>query len=306
MDARPRVVKVKFFIRLFFLVLSLFFGVGLLVALWLWVIVPNSDKIKSCLTTTMFEVELCPTGKNYVKLNNITKHLRKAVVTTEDGHFYVHNGFDWDALQYSFEQNLEKGRYARGGSTISQQLTKNMFLTRDKTIWRKVKEAIITYQIEKTLNKNEILERYLNVVQFGKNLFGVKKAAQFYFKKSPGQLSLVESAFLAFLLPSPEKYSKSYFRKELTGFARKRMNFIIKGMYKIGHVNEVEYNEAMAQLAYFPNTPPPVEFEELKLVDGDNSTSNGQESSSEKSDTEASQEAPLTIEDLENLKVEEN
>lgn len=287
--------------------MSLFFALGLVTALWLWIIIPSAEKIKGCLTTTMFEVELCPTGKNYAKLNNISKFLRKAVVTTEDGHFYEHDGFDWEALQYSFEQNLEKGRYARGGSTISQQLSKNMFLTRDKTIWRKIKEAVITFKIEKTLGKNDILERYLNVVQFGKNLFGVKKAAQFYFHKSPGQLNLVESAFLAFLLPSPEKYSKSYFRKELTGFARKRMNFIIKGMYKIGHVSESEYNEAMTQLSYFPNTPPPPDPEELKLAD-ENATSSEADTEAENGEkaVEAKDDAPLTLEDLENLKIEEN
>lgn len=296
MDARAGPFKVKVTFRLFFRFITAFFAVGLVAALWLWITLPNAATIKGCLTTTMFEVQLCPTGPQYSKLNNISKFLRRAVITTEDGHFYQHNGFDWEALQNSFEENLEKGRYVRGGSTISQQLAKNMFLTRDKTIWRKVKEALTTYQIEKTLNKNEILERYLNVVQFGKNIFGVKKAAHFYFHKSPTELNLVESAFLAFLLPSPEKYSRSYYKKELTGFARKRMNFIIKGLYKIGQVNESEYNEAMAQLSYFPNTPPPVVPEELNIV-GDDDTGAGKEKSSE---------APLTIEDLENLKVEEN
>jgi monofunctional biosynthetic peptidoglycan transglycosylase len=306
---------VKRILRLFLIFMTAFFTFGLTVALGLWIIIPNESTIKGCLTTTMFEVQLCPTGKQYSKLNNVSKFLRRAVITTEDGHFYQHNGFDWEALQYSFEQNLEKGRYARGGSTISQQLAKNMFLTRDKTIWRKVKEALITYQIEKTLSKNEILERYLNVVQFGKNLFGVKNAAHFYFRKSPGELSLVESAFLAFLLPSPEKYSRSYFRKELTGFARKRMNFVIKGLYKIGQVSESEYNEAMAQLSYFPNTTPPPEPEELKLT-GEGSAAGEGGSSSEAVEfgtenksaekTNDADEAPLTLEDLENLKIEEN
>jgi monofunctional biosynthetic peptidoglycan transglycosylase len=146
-------------------------------------------------------------------------------------------------------------------------------------------------------------------VQFGKDLFGVKKAAQFYFHKSPRDLNLVESSFLAILLPSPEKYSRSYFRKELTGFARKRMNFVIKNLYKASQISETEYNDAMAQLSYFPNTPPPPEPEELKLVDDDavqiENGEIGADTHRAKKSGEAS-DRPITIEDLENMKIEEN
>ena len=180
-----------------------------------------------------------------------------------------HNGFDWESIQNSFEKNLAEGRYVRGGSTITQQLAKNMFLSRNKSLWRKFREALITQEIEKTLKKNEILERYFNVVQFGKNIFGVKRAAQFYFKKHPSQLSLNESVFLVFLLPSPEKYSHSFFRKELTSFARRRMKTLLNSLFKTGKVSEGDYHEAIDQLAYFPGRPPepePVDEQEVEGV----------------------------------------
>jgi monofunctional biosynthetic peptidoglycan transglycosylase len=231
----------------------------------------------------MFEVKLCPGSSSYVKLSGVSGHLKRAVIAAEDAHFYQHNGFDWEAIQYSFEKNLAEGKYVRGGSTITQQLAKNMFLSKNKTLWRKFREALITKEIEKTLKKNEILERYFNVVQFGKNIFGVKRAAQFYFKKHPSELSLNESVFLVFLLPSPEKYSHSYFRKELTNFARRRMKTLLNSLFKTGKVSEGDYREAIDQLAYFPGTPPELE----PVVE------------------EPTDEVP-TIDQLENSPVEEN
>jgi len=241
----------------FFLLLISF--VGLIIGVSLWASLPSPEEIKGCITTTMFEVKLCPGSSSYVKLGGISNHLKKAVVAAEDSLFYQHKGFDWEAIQSSFEKNLTEGRYVRGGSTITQQLAKNMFLSKNKSMWRKFREALITKDIESTLKKGEILERYLNVVQFGKNLFGVKNASRFYFKKSPSELNLNESIFLVFLLPSPEKYSHSYFRKELTNFARKRMKTLLNIMFRTGKVSEGEYQEAVAQLAYFPGpTPEPL------------------------------------------------
>lgn len=219
--------------------------------------IPSEKEIKGCITTTMFEVDLCPKSKNYARLNQISPYVKKAVITTEDSLFYQHKGFDWESIEYSLRQNIEKGKYVRGGSTITQQLAKNMFLYRTKSLTRKFLEALITRKIEKTLKKNEILEKYLNVAQFGKNIFGVKAASQFYFKKHPSELTLTESAFFAFLLPSPEKYSRSFFRKELTSFARKRMRQILFMMYSSKKVSEAEYQTALVQLDYFPGQVPP-------------------------------------------------
>lgn len=228
--------------------------------------IPSDKEIRSCLTTKLYQVKLCPGSSSYVKYSQISQYLVKAVVLTEDSSFWQHNGFDFGELQKSLETNLKKGRYARGGSTITQQLAKNLFLTKEKTMTRKGLEAVITLRLERVLTKKEILERYLNVVQFGKDLYGVKAAAQFYFQKSPSQLDVVESAFLAFLLPSPENYSKSFFRKQLTPFARARLNQIVERLYEYERINSDEYETARAKIAHLWG-PPPATIEEDPAVE---------------------------------------
>jgi monofunctional biosynthetic peptidoglycan transglycosylase len=223
----------------------------LLVGLYFYSYIPSRKEIRGCMTTKMFQVNLCPGSPSYVPLVKISQNLQKAVVLTEDSAFWDHSGFDLKELQRSFEKNMAKGSFVRGGSTITQQLAKNLFLTPEKTLQRKALEALITLQIEKNLSKKEILERYLNVVQFGRNMYGVKEAAKYYFKKDPSQLSVVESAFLAFLLPSPEKYSVSFFKKKLTPFARKRLNDIINNLYRYSRIDEEQYQVAKQQVDYF-------------------------------------------------------
>ncbi|MGZ3742443.1 MAG: monofunctional biosynthetic peptidoglycan transglycosylase [Pseudobdellovibrionaceae bacterium] len=220
--------------------------------------IPSEKEIKGCLITTMYQVHLCPGSKDYVPLKSISLYMQKTVVLTEDSAFFQHDGFDWKAIEENAKKNLEKGHYAKGGSTISQQLAKNMFLYKDKTLLRKGLEALITRKIEKTLTKKEILERYLNVVEFGKNIYGVKQAANFYFKKTPAQLDVVESAFLAMILPNPIKYSQSYFRKGLTPFAQKRLKRIVSDMYQYNRITESEFNVAIGEIPSFfsPNQMP--------------------------------------------------
>lgn len=226
-------------------------------ALWTWL--PSQSEIKGCLVTRMYQVELCPGSKDYVPLKQIAPILAKTIILTEDSNFYNHKGFDWDAIEKNAKEGWETGVFRRGGSTITQQLAKNMFLTKDRTFIRKGLEAIITDRIEHTLNKKEILERYLNVVEFGKDIYGVKAAAKYYFKKSPAELTTVESAFLAMVLPNPVKYSMSYYRKELTPFARKRLSRIVEDLYRYHRISEEEYNVAIAQVAYFFQPEPPPE-----------------------------------------------
>ncbi|MFN7455012.1 MAG: monofunctional biosynthetic peptidoglycan transglycosylase [Pseudobdellovibrionaceae bacterium] len=239
------------------------------VVIWALSQFPTSKEIRGCLTTKMFNVDLCPGGPGYVKLSQISDNLEKAVLISEDSAFYQHNGFDLQELENSIKKNLAEKRFARGGSTISQQLAKNMFLNREKTLTRKVKEAIITLQLERELSKKEILERYLNVVQLGKDIFGVKKAASFYFKKHPSELTVLESAFLAFLLPSPEVYSKSFYKKSLTPFARKRLAQIIDRLYSYNRISDEQYLSAKVELEYFltGTQPPPLEAQEIESLD---------------------------------------
>lgn len=251
--------------KVFAVVFILIFSFALMVYLQF----PSDKEIKGCLTTKMYKVHLCPSSDSYVRLGGISSYLKKAVVLTEDGSFYNHQGFDYQELEKSLKKNIEKGKFARGGSTITQQLAKNLFLTKEKTITRKLTEAFITMRLEKILSKNDILEKYLNVVQFGKDIFGVKQASQFYFKKSAADLSVVESAFLAFLLPGPEVYSKSFFRKQLTPFAKSRLRQIVDQMYQYNRINDTEYLSAIAQLEFFLGKKPVViqEVEEINEED---------------------------------------
>ncbi|GIL17511.1 MAG: monofunctional biosynthetic peptidoglycan transglycosylase [Oligoflexia bacterium] len=243
------------------ILIALFF-LSTFVALWVWSLFPSDKEIRGCLTTKMYHVHLCPGSDQYVRLNQISPYLEKAVVLTEDASFWNHNGFDIEELEKSLKKNIQEKRFARGGSTITQQLAKNMFLTKEKTLSRKLMEALITIRIEKTLKKSEILERYLNVVQFGKDLFGIQKASQYYFSKRPKDLTLVESAFLTFLLPSPEKYSVSFQKKQLTPFARQRLNQIIDNLFQYHRISEDEYTLAKDELSRFLN--PAGEVQESK------------------------------------------
>ena len=231
----------------------IFFIAALFVIIFLYVFlqIPSEIKIKGCIKTTMFEIDLCPKNANYTLLKNISNHLQRAIILTEDSSFYSHNGFDSEGIERCLEKLKEKGRIVCGGSTISQQLSKNLFLSKNKNFIRKGIEALITVKLEKTLSKKEILEKYLNVVQFGKNIFGVKQAANFYFKKTPAQLDPLESAFLAMVLPNPEKYSQSYFRKDLTKFAKRRISQILNNMYKYKSLSEEQYVTATARLESF-------------------------------------------------------
>ncbi len=209
---------------------------------------PRPTNLKGCLTSEWHHVHLCAKDPNYVKLRDISANARTAVIVSEDGAFYSHHGFDWDELQKSFDKNIEEKTFARGGSTITQQLAKNVYLSGEKSIIRKVKEAMITVQIEKLLTKDEILEKYLNVVELGDHLYGIKPAADFYFHKSPAELSPAEGAFLAFLLPNPKKYSQSFRQKKLTKFAGRQVRSIIDRMYRFKKLDESSHASALAQV----------------------------------------------------------
>lgn len=242
---------------IFFLMGVLTLMVASVATLWAWL--PSAKEIRGCMVTKMYQIELCPGSKNYVPLSQVAPILQKTIILTEDSNFYNHKGFDWDAIEKNAKEGWETGAFKRGGSTITQQLAKNMFLNKDRTFIRKGLEAIITDRIEHTLSKKEILERYLNIVEFGKDIFGVKAAARYYFKKSPAELTVVESSFLAMVLPSPVKYSQSYYRKELTPFASKRLRRIVDDLYQYHRITFDEYETALTQVAYFFQPQPPPE-----------------------------------------------
>lgn len=228
------------------------FSMGLVYLGVLYFQVPDVAAMKGCMKTSMFELDLCPGKGNYTRLNAISPHLRAAIIASEDVSFYSHNGFDFAELEASVKRNLDRGAFVRGGSTITQQLAKNVFLTSEKTLTRKLIEARLTQEIERQFTKDQILEKYLNVVQFGESLFGVRAASQYYFKKTPAELTVLESAFLTMLLPNPVKYSVSYRRKELSRFAQSRIQDIIFKLKFFGKIDESQYSFAKANISVFP------------------------------------------------------
>ena len=153
-------------------------------------------------------------GKNarlqqaWMPYDRISTHLKRAVVVAEDSRFVDHEGFDWDAIELAMEKNRQRGRVVVGASTISQQLAKNLFLSADRTPWRKGQEAIITVMIERIMSKRRILELYLNVIEWGDGIFGAEAAARHYFGASAANLGAENAARLAAMVPNPRYYDR--------------------------------------------------------------------------------------------------
>lgn len=142
----------------------------------------------------------------WVSYERISPNLKRALVAAEDAKFVDHEGFDWDGIETAFEKNLKKGKIVAGGSTISQQLAKNLFLSEGRTPWRKGEEAIITVMLEMVMDKRRIFEIYLNVIEWGEGVFGAEAASQHYFHTSAARLSSGQAAKLAAMVPNPRYY----------------------------------------------------------------------------------------------------
>lgn len=144
--------------------------------------------------------------QQWVDYSRISIHLKRAVIAAEDSKFLEHEGFDWEGIETAFEKNLKKGRIVAGGSTISQQLAKNLFLSASRNPLRKVQEAIITVMIETVWTKRRILEVYLNVIEWGNGIYGAEAAARRYYKTSAAGLGSAQAAHLAAMIPNPRFY----------------------------------------------------------------------------------------------------
>ncbi len=164
--------------------------------------------------------------QQWVPYNRISVHLKRAIVAAEDAKFLDHEGFDWEAIQKAYEKNLKKGRVVAGGSTISQQLAKNLFLSGERKWWRKVQEAVITVMIETILSKRRILEIYLNVIEWGNGVFGAEAAARYHFGITAAQLGPGQAAHLAAMVPSPRRYGPG----DDTAYLQRRTEIIASRM----------------------------------------------------------------------------
>jgi len=145
----------------------------------------------------------------WVPYDRISPSLKRAIVAAEDARFAEHEGFDWDAIEKALEKNRQKGKVVAGASTISQQLAKNLFLSADRTPWRKGQEALITVMIEHLMDKRRILEIYLNVIEWGEGVFGAEAAARHYYGGSAAGLGPEAAARLAAIVPNPRFYDRN-------------------------------------------------------------------------------------------------
>ena len=163
---------------------------------------------------------------DWVGYNEISDNLKRAVIASEDAGFVEHDGVDWNAIEVARKKNDKAGKAVAGGSTISMQLTKNLFLSSNKSYLRKAEEIGMTYAMEVMLPKEQILEIYLNSVEWGEGVFGAEAAAQHYFKTTAAKLTAQQAAKLAVMLPAPKKYDAN--RK--SPYLAKRANVILKRM----------------------------------------------------------------------------
>jgi monofunctional biosynthetic peptidoglycan transglycosylase len=175
-----------------------------------------------------------PRQQVWVPYNAISDHLKKAILLSEDAAFFSHKGIDVNELKEAIKADWESMSFKRGGSTITMQLAKNLYLNPSKNPLRKVKEIVIAWQLEQALTKRRIFEIYLNVVEFGRNIYGAEAAARYYFAKSSVALDPLEAATLAALLPSPRSSRE---RNILT-----RRNTILARLSSTGHINQEDHN----------------------------------------------------------------
>jgi penicillin-binding protein 1A len=189
------------------------------------------------------DVWVGPKNPSFVSIDELPRYVARAVTTSEDAGFWYHPGFDFDELRESLIDAAEGSR-VRGASTLTQQLAKNLFLSRERTYARKVREALFTLALEATLPKSRLMEIYLNIIEWGPNLYGIGEAARHYFGTSAHSLSVQQAVFLATIIPNPVKYHALFERGALTGSWERRTRDLISKMRGAGFISVSEATEA--------------------------------------------------------------
>jgi monofunctional biosynthetic peptidoglycan transglycosylase len=182
--------------------------------------------------------------QSWVSLSNVPKHVVQAVLTSEDGSFYLHEGVDTDELEKAMQEAWKQGKLGRGASTITQQLAKNLWLSTDRSLLRKGKELILAHRLEEALPKSRILALYLNVVEWGDGVYGIEAGAREHFGVSTVSLSVGQGAILAAMLPAPRKRSPKSGSKAL----KKRARWIIDQMQAVKRLSPEQAAAAQAEI----------------------------------------------------------
>lgn len=201
-------------------------------------------------------MEFGPGTPEWTPISEIAPYMERALLVTEDGRFFRHDGFDDRAIEGSIRANTKAGAFVRGASTISMQLAKNLYLSRHKTLARKLQEAAFTLLLEQAFEKRELLELYLNVVEFGPGIYGIGRAAEHYFDSAPRELSPAQSLFLASILPAP---TQSYFGADgrLAEGRAEYVRHLLRIAHEREHLTEAELDEALKEELRFgePSEP---------------------------------------------------
>jgi len=217
---------------------SVFLGLLFLYQVWLFAHVCWWVKFNPSSSSFMQSRLVDMQGKNpkaalrqyWVPYSRISDNLKSALIAAEDAKFVDHEGFDWEGIAKAYEKNLRKGKIVAGGSTISQQLAKNLFLSTKRTPWRKIEEAVITLMLEAVMTKKRIFEIYLNVIEWGNGVFGAEAAARHYFQASASQLTPEQAAILAAMVPNPRYYDRH----------REARGLMLKTEIILSRMNDVE------------------------------------------------------------------
>ncbi len=183
----------------------------------------------------------------WVNFGKISPIAIGAIVVSEDWAFYEHKGVDFNQLKVILRDFLKTHEFSRGGSTITQQVIKNIFFSHERSYLRKLLEMYLAYRLEQKYSKEKILEFYLNIIEFGEDLYGIESASLFYFNKTASSLTLKEGAFLAMLLPNPIRYSESYRDRKLTDFAKDSIQEISIKLRQARFIDEEERIESLKQ-----------------------------------------------------------
>lgn len=202
-----------------------------------------------------------PTSPAWVSLENVPRYLISALTTSEDALFFKHHGFSLGGIRRSLRVNLERGGFYQGASTLSQQLVKNLFLSSEKTLARKLQEAFITWQLERFLSKDRILELYLNVVEWGPDSHGLGEAAMHYFGKKPSELGILEAAYLVSIIPNPRGYHRHFEDGAVPRSFERRVKRLLTEMARRGKITESQLEMAVNQRIRFVLTEAPAEGE---------------------------------------------
>ncbi len=211
------------------LLLFFFYQLWVLLHILIWTLVNPGESafMETRLEHLQEKDERATLHHQWVNYNQISIHIKQAVIAAEDAKFIDHEGFDWEGIEKAYEKNKRRKKIVAGGSTISQQLAKNLFLSNQRTPWRKIEETMITLMLESILSKKRILEIYLNVIEWGNNVYGIEAASLHYFSSHAKELNSFQSAKLASMIPNPKYYERHQDASgliERSGIILSRMN----------------------------------------------------------------------------------